>query len=81
MSNNTMMEFYQDKDFLFYTINSQIWGSLSYSGNNTFTGGADDTKAIFELSPGGHAKVHFSFIRRRKLELEGTKVFNYKSSD
>lgn len=78
MNNNSMMEFYRDGDLLFYKMNHQIWGSLSYAGDNTFKGGVNDTEAIFELLPQGKAKVQFSFIRRRKLELEGTKVLLYK---
>lgn len=77
MNNNSMMEFYRDGDFLFYKMNHQIWGSLHYIGNNTFSGGVNDTDAKFELQPGGKVKLQFRFIRRRKLELEGTKVFAY----
>ena len=47
-------------------------------GNNTFLGGVEDTEARFELLPDGKAKVQFRFIRRRKLELEGTKILSYK---
>ena len=71
------MEFYRDGDFLFYKTNSQISGSLHYAGNNTFSGGVNDTEAKFELLPGGKVKLLFRFIRRRKLELEGTRVFAY----
>lgn len=78
MNNNSMMEFYRDGDFLSYKTNSQIWGSLSYAGNNTFRGGVNDTEARFELLPQGKAHVQFQFIRRRKLELEGTKVLLYE---
>lgn len=78
MSNNSMMEFYRDGDFLLYKMNSQIWGSLSYAGNNTFICGVNDTEARFKLLPQGKAKVQFQFIRRRKLELEGTKVLLYE---
>lgn len=78
MNNNSMMEFYRDGDLLFYKINSQIWGGLSYAGNNIFAGGVNDTQARFELLPQGKAKVQFHFIRRRKTELEGTKLFKYE---
>ena len=77
MNNNSMMEFYRDGDFLFYKMNHQIWGSLHYSGNNTFSGGVNDTEAKFEVQPGGIVKLQFRFIRRRKFELEGVKVFAY----
>lgn len=78
MNNNSMMEFYRDGDLLFYKINNQIWGGLSYTGNNVFTGGVNDTEARFELLPQGKARVQFQFIRRRKTELEGTKIFHYE---
>ena len=78
MNNNSMMEFYRDGDLLFYKINNQIWGGLSYAGNNTFVGGVNDTQARFELLPQGKAKVQFHFIRGRKTELEGTKLFEYE---
>ena len=72
------MEFYREGDLLFYKTNNQIWGGLSYAGNNTFTGGVNDTEAKFELLPLGKANVQFRFIRRRKTELEGTKVLVYE---
>ncbi|RZK05109.1 MAG: hypothetical protein EOO46_16095 [Flavobacterium sp.] len=78
MSNDTMMEFYRDGDLLFYKTNNQIWGALSYGGNNTFIGGVNDTEAKFELLAQDNAKVQFRFIRRRRLELEGTKVLVYE---
>ncbi len=80
MSNNAMMEFYRDGDFLFYKMNHQIWGSLHYAGANTFAGGVNDTEAKFELLPGGNVKLQFRFARRRKLQLEGAKVFAYGRS-
>ncbi|HEX8330886.1 MAG TPA: hypothetical protein VF629_25365 [Hymenobacter sp.] len=78
MSNDTVMEFYRNGDLLFYKTDHQIWGALSYAGNNTFVGGANDTEARFELQPQGQATVRFRFIRRRKLELEGTKFLLYE---
>ena len=77
MDNNTMMAFYREGDFLFYKINHQIGGGLMYAGNNTFKGGVNDTEAKFELLEEGEVKLQFRFIRRKKLELEGTKVFAY----
>lgn len=77
MNNNSMMEFYREGDFLFYKMNHQIWGGLSYIGNNTFAGGVNDSEAKFELLPGDKVNVRFRFIRRRKLELEGSKAFAY----
>jgi protocatechuate 3,4-dioxygenase beta subunit len=78
MSDMSMMEFYRDGDFLFYKTNNQIWGGLSYSGNNTFTGGVNSTEARFELLTQGEAKVQFRFSRRKETKLEGTKLLNYK---
>ena len=75
----SMVEFYRDGDLLFYKTNNQIWGGLSYAGNNTFVGGVNDTEAKFELLAQGKAKVQFKFIRRKKTELEGIKVLVYKN--
>ena len=79
MSDKSIMEFYRDRDFLFWKWNGQVRGGLSYSGNNTFIGGVNDTEAKFELQPNGNAKLLFRFERRRKLILEGTKLINYES--
>lgn len=81
MNNNVMMEFYREGDLLFYKTNNQIWGGLSYAGNNTFIGGVNDTEAKFELLPQGRANVQFHFLRRRKIELEGTKILVYKKQE
>jgi len=78
MSDNSMMEFYRDGDFLFYKTNNQIWGGLSYIGNNTFVGGVNDTEANFELFSQGEAKLKFRFSRRRETKLEGKKIFDYE---
>ena len=78
MSNTSMMEFYRDGDFLFYKTNNQIWGGLSYSGNNTFIGGVNDTEAKFELLTRGQAKVQFRFSRRKETKLDGIKILNYE---
>ena len=79
MTDKSIMEFYRDGDFLFWKWNGQVRGGLSYSGNNTFVGGVNDTEAKFELQPKGNAKLQFRFERRRKLEIEGQKLINYKS--
>ena len=79
MSDNSNMEFYRDGDLLFYKVNDQIWGGLSYAGNSTFKGGVNDTMATFELLPQGHAKVQFSFTRRREIKLKGIKVLHYNT--
>jgi hypothetical protein len=81
MNNSTMMEFYRNGDLLFYKTNNQIWGGLSYAGNNTFSGGVNDTEAKFELLPNGRANVQFRFIRRRKIEAEGTKLLLYEKHE
>jgi hypothetical protein len=78
MSDMSTMEFYRDGDFLFYKTNNQIWGGLSYRGNNAFIGGVNDTEAKFELLPQGEAKVQFRFSRRKETKLEGKKILNYK---
>lgn len=79
MNNNTLLAFYRDGDLLFYKMNNQIWGGLAYTGNNTFSGGVNDTEARFTLLPKGKANVQFRFTRRRKWELEGTKIVVYKT--
>jgi catechol 1,2-dioxygenase len=79
MSDKSVMEFYRDGDFLFWKWNGQVRGGLSYSGNNTFVGGVNDTEAKFELHPKGNATLLLRFERRRKVNLEGTKLINYKS--
>lgn len=75
MSDGSMMEFYREGDLLFYKINGQIWGALSYQDNNTF-GGAN-TEASFELMKTGGAKLKYQFLRRREIRLEGNKVLAY----
>lgn len=78
MADQSIMEFYRDGDFLFWKWNGQVRGGLSYNGNNTFVGGVNDTEAKFELQPKGNAKLQFRFERRRKINLEGQKLINYK---
>lgn len=77
MNNNTFMEFYRDGDLLFYKTNHQIWGGLSFAGNDTFVGGVNDTQAKFDILANGKANVKFHFIRRKKTELDGTKILMY----
>ncbi|HEX2629991.1 MAG TPA: hypothetical protein VHM26_13290 [Chitinophagaceae bacterium] len=81
MSDRSQMEFYRNGDLLFYKTNNQIWGALSYAGNNTFIGGTNDTEAKFELSESNKANVQFRFIRRRKTEIEGTKIISYTNNN
>jgi len=78
MADGTLMEFYRDGDLLFYKTNGQIWGGLSYGGNNTFGGKENDTEARFELLTNGNVKVWFRFSRRKETKLEGTKILMYK---
>ncbi|MBC7934191.1 MAG: hypothetical protein H7Y86_02360 [Rhizobacter sp.] len=78
MDNGTMMEFYRDGDLLFYKTNNQIWGGLSYSGNNTFGAKESDTEARFELQIKAGAKVWFRFSRRKETTLQGTKILMYE---
>ncbi len=79
MTDKSIMEFYRDGDFLFWKWNGQVRGGLYYSGNNTFIGGVNDTEARFELLPKGNAKLVFRFARRKEVNLEGTKLIDYKS--
>lgn len=79
MTDNSTMEFYRDGDFLFWKWNGQVRGGLSYSGNNTFVGGVNDIEAKFELQPKGNAKLQFRFERRKKINLGGQKLIDYKS--
>ena len=79
MSDKSIMEFYRDGDFLFWKWNGEVRGGLSYSGNNTFIGGVNDTEVKFELQPKGNANVRFRLERRRKVSLDGAKLISYKS--
>jgi len=79
MTDKSIMELYRDGDFLFWKWNGQVRGGLSYNGNNTFIGGVNDTEAKFELQPKGSAKLWFRFSRRKEVNLEGTKLINYKN--
>lgn len=81
MSDGSLMEFYRSGDLLFYRTNGQVWGGLSYQGENTFGGETDDTEARFALEPGGKATVLFRFSRRRETRLTGEKIFNYSRAD
>jgi hypothetical protein len=80
MSDKSIIEFYRDGDFLFWKWNGQVRGSLSYSGNNTFVGGVNDTEAKFDLQLKGAAKVSFRFSRRKEVNLDGTKLINYNAN-
>jgi protocatechuate 3,4-dioxygenase beta subunit len=78
MNDGSMMEFYRNGDMLFYKTNGQIWGGLSYVGNNSFGGTENDTEARFQLLSRGEAKVWFRFSRRRETKLEGIKQLSYQ---
>ncbi len=75
MSDGTYMAFYPEGDFLFYKINGQIWGALSYRGNLSFAG--MNTEAVFTEGENGTASLHFEFLRRREIRLDGKKILNY----
>lgn len=75
MDDGSLMEFYVDEDLLFYKINGQIWGALSYAGDTTFKG--MNTEAKFTWGEKGEAALHFEFLRRRQIKLNGKKVLNY----
>lgn len=78
MNDGSIMEFYRDGDLLSYKTNGQIWGGLSYAGNNSFGGKENDTEARFELLSGGEAKVWFRFSRRKETIIEGAKLMSYR---
>jgi catechol 1,2-dioxygenase len=81
MTDDSVMEFYRQNDFLFMKWNSQIWEGLSYKGNNTFSGGtADSATVIFELLANGEINIKVSLISilKGKINLEGNRLFNYK---
>ena len=80
MSDKSIIEFYRDGDFLFWKWNGQVRGGLAYTGDNAFVGGVNDTEAKFDIQADGNAKVSFRFSRRREVNLEGTKLINYKSN-
>jgi protocatechuate 3,4-dioxygenase beta subunit len=83
MNDQSMVEFYKDGDLLFVKRNGQIIEGLRYSGNNTFTGGAEGTdnlKALFELQEGGSVKVNIDYhdgFSDKDNKLEGVKRFKY----
>lgn len=75
MSDGSFMAFYPEGDLLFYKINGQIWGALSYRGNLSFAG--MNTAAVFTEGENGTATLHFEFLRRRETRLDGKKILNY----
>lgn len=78
MNDGSMMEFYRNGDMLFYKTNGQIWGGLSYIGNNSFGGTENDTEARFEFLLKDETKIWFRFSRRRETKLQGVKVLSYQ---
>jgi protocatechuate 3,4-dioxygenase beta subunit len=81
MNDDSVMEFYRQNDFLFMKWNSQIWEGLSYKGNNTFSGGTvGNATVVFELLANSEikAKVSLMSIIKGKINLEGSRIFNYK---
>jgi catechol 1,2-dioxygenase len=82
MNDKSVMEFYKKDDLLFAKWNSQIREGLSYKGNKTFAGGIKNlTTANFQLQTGNdvNVKVHFKTITNGEIDLEGIKIFKYKS--
>ena len=80
MSDKSLMEFYKDGDMLFVKWNGQIIAGISYKGNNTFGGGANELKAVFELQAGGSVKVIVDYpipVVATTNHLEGVKIFKY----
>jgi catechol 1,2-dioxygenase len=81
MNDKSIIEFYKRDDLLYLKTNGQIREALSYKGDNTFAGGANNsTVAKFELQMNGDVKVkmHLRTIARGELDIEGSRVFNYK---
>lgn len=77
MSDQSTIEFFRDGDLLFFKWNHVLQGGLSFRGNNTFAGGAEDMEAKFEILSNGDANVQFKFIRRRQFNLTGKKILKY----
>jgi catechol 1,2-dioxygenase len=80
MNDSSSMEFYKKEDMLFLKWNSQIIEGLSYKGNNSFSGGAENSAVVnFQLVMGGDVKVkvHMKSIVKGEIDLEGKRVFNY----
>jgi catechol 1,2-dioxygenase len=81
MNDQSVMEFYKQDDLLFFKWNSQIWEGLSYKGNNTFSGGADNSAvAKFELMANGVVKINItmkSIAKGGEIRLEGKKILDY----
>ena len=81
MNDNSSVEFYKKDDLLIMKWNGQIWEGLSYKGNNTFSGGADNSATVaFQVSTGGDVKVkvHLKSIIKGDIDMEGNKEFNYR---
>jgi protocatechuate 3,4-dioxygenase beta subunit len=80
MTDNSFTEFSRDGDLLMVKWNGQIREELKYTGNNVFTGGLGHT-ATFDLLPTGevNVKLHWPTIFKHELDLQGIKVFQYKS--
>ncbi len=81
MSDDSLMEFYKKDDLLFMKLNSQIWEGLSYKGNNSFSGGANNSATVtFQLLTAGDVKVkvHLLSIIKGEIDIEGSRIFNYK---
>lgn len=79
MNDNSIIEFYREKDLLFMKWNGQIREALWYKGNNVFNGGSDNS-AHFELLDTGvvKVKVYFITVLKKEFNLEGIKAFKYK---
>ncbi|MBC7887463.1 MAG: hypothetical protein H7Z13_06200 [Ferruginibacter sp.] len=78
MSDGSLMEFYRSGDLLFYKTNGQIWGGLSYNGDNTFGSKELNTEARFELQEKSGVTVWFRFSRRKETKITGAKILDYK---
>jgi catechol 1,2-dioxygenase len=79
MSDGALMEFYRSGDLLFYKTNGQIWGGLSYNGDNTFGSKELDTEVRFELMENSGVNAWFRFSRRKEIQTTGMKILDYKT--
>jgi len=79
MNDNSIIEFYREKDLLFMKWNGQIREALWYKGNNVFNGGSDNSAHIELLDTGVvKVKVYFITVLKKEFNLEGIKAFKYK---
>jgi catechol 1,2-dioxygenase len=80
MNDKSVMEFERKEDLLIMKWNSQIREGLSYKGQNTFSGGVNNSNtASFQLQTNNEVKVKvlFKTLTMGEFDLEGVKTFKY----